>query len=352
NSTFHAAYHTLHEAADFMSQLATAFPDNFRVTNLGLSAEGREILGAVVSNRTDDPDQDRQKLTVVIVGTQHAREWIATSTALYLMEALLVDRSLRLLLNLYDFHIIPIPNPDGYVYTWEHDRFWYKNRQVLGRGIQCVGLDMNRDWGYKWKPEAKGGAQLDVDDKYDELSEHADIKASSKKTKTVKKSKKTKPPIDPCSHWYPGNRPFESPEVNNLANYVQAIQTEVVSFIDLRSFGQMVSSPYSYSCKRLPKDAEDQLEAALGAAKAIKSIHGAQYTTGTLCETLYRAPGNVLDWMYARQGIKYSYSVHLRDTGTYAFLIPPEWILPVGEEISAMISYIASFITKQRNLPL
>lgn len=31
---------------------------------------------------------------------------------------------------------------------------------------------------------------------------------------------------------------------------------------------------------------------------------------------LYRAPGNVLDWMYKRAGIKYSYVLHLRDTGT------------------------------------
>jgi Zinc carboxypeptidase len=31
---------------------------------------------------------------------------------------------------------------------------------------------------------------------------------------------------------------------------------------------------------------------------------------------LYRAPGNIVDWMYKRAGIKYSYVVHLRDTGT------------------------------------
>lgn len=31
---------------------------------------------------------------------------------------------------------------------------------------------------------------------------------------------------------------------------------------------------------------------------------------------LYRAPGNIVDWMYKGGGIKYSYAVHLRDTGT------------------------------------
>jgi len=30
----------------------------------------------------------------------------------------------------------------------------------------------------------------------------------------------------------------------------------------------------------------------------------------------HSAPGNVVDWMYARAGIKYSYAAHLRDTGT------------------------------------
>jgi len=99
-----------------------------------------------------------------------------------------------------------------------------------------------------------------------------------------------------------------------------------------------VSSPYSFSCKRVPKDAEDQLEAASGAASATARVHAVPYSVGSLCSQLYRyespiphhveafhridslrsssAPGNAVDWMYQRRGIKYSYTVHLRDTGT------------------------------------
>jgi hypothetical protein len=38
-----------------------------------------------------------------------------------------------------------------------------------------------------------------------------------------------------------------------------------------------VSSPYSYSCKRVPKDAEDQIEAGLGAARALMEVHGTEF---------------------------------------------------------------------------
>ncbi len=33
-----------------------------------------------------------------------------------------------------------------------------------------------------------------------------------------------------------------------------------------------------------------------------------------------RAPGNIVDYMYAKAGIKFSYAVHLRDTGTVRFV--------------------------------
>lgn len=43
---------------------------------------------------------------------------------------------------------------------------------------------------------------------------------------------------DPCSPWYPGHRPFESPEVNNIANFITTLPS-LKAYVDLRSYGQM-----------------------------------------------------------------------------------------------------------------
>jgi hypothetical protein len=129
------------------------------------------------------PLRDSEKLGFVIIGAQHAREvrhnthlptqpqtsptrkqWVATSTAIYLAHSLLVNQtapnSLHKLLDHFvnfsissfrlcpdtgqDFHFVPVPNADGYAYTWQTDRYWYKNRQVVGPYTRCIGLDMNR----------------------------------------------------------------------------------------------------------------------------------------------------------------------------------------------------------------
>ena len=61
------------------------------------------------------------------------------------------------------------------------------------------------------------------------------------KTDLVKNKNKPSPPTDPCMHWYPGHRPFEAPEVNNIANYVTTLPA-LGAYIDLRSYGQMRAS--------------------------------------------------------------------------------------------------------------
>ena len=73
-------------------------------------------------------------------------------------------------------------------------------------------------------------------------------KKKGKKGRKGKKPKKPRPvPADPCSHWFPGHRPFEAPEVNNIANYITQLPNLHV-FLDLRSYGQMcecLSLPFS-----------------------------------------------------------------------------------------------------------
>ncbi|KAG6865072.1 hypothetical protein C0991_005301 [Blastosporella zonata] len=338
NTTFHDEYHPLFEINNFIQELARLNPGLVSVKDLGHSGMGREMKSIVISSTQGESIEghvgkrrkhkhfdDDLKLAFVIVGAQHAREWIATATSLYLAHALVSNssepHSLSHLLDVFDFYIIPTPNPDGYEFTWENDRFWYKNRQQMSPKSTCVGLDMNRNWGYKWKPRSE------------EMIPNTN-------------TKKPSGPVDPCSHWYPGHRPFEAPETNNIANMVITIPN-LAAFLDLRSYGQMLSSPFSYSCRAIPKDAEDQLEAGLGAARAMSLVHGTSVTTGSLCSMLYRAPGNIVDWMYKRAGIKYSYALHLRDTGTYGFVLPARWIRPVGEETTGMLGYLSQFIAKK-----
>ena len=91
--------------------------------------------------------------------------------------------------------------------------------------------------------------------------------------------------------------------MNNIANYITTLPN-LRAHIDLRSYGQMsesigfwcanrrcglglvVSSPFSFSCKRTPKDAEDQLEAALGASQALKAAHGTHFTVSWFIPSL------------------------------------------------------------------
>lgn len=44
-----------------------------------------------------------------------------------------------------------------------------------------------------------------------------------------------------------------------------------------------------------------------------------------------QASGGTIDWTY-NQGIKYSYTFELRDTGRYGFILPASQILPTAKE--------------------
>lgn len=47
--------------------------------------------------------------------------------------------------------------------------------------------------------------------------------------------------------------------------------------------------------------------------------------------------------------IKYSYTIELRDTGKYGFILPPSEIIPTGKEAFVAVSALANEIGSKNN---
>ncbi|KAM0789382.1 hypothetical protein ACM66B_000211 [Microbotryomycetes sp. NB124-2] len=337
DDSIHDHYHPYTAINQILREMEQQYPAFAKVVSLGHSSEGREILGLKVTNMTQwsadldigsfgvvdadgahsykrkkQPKKPKRKSGFVVIGGQHAREWIAPATSLYLMHDLLLTTTSpnpSPLLNSLEFTFVPVSNPDGYEYTWapEGDRLWRKNRQPVGD--DCFGIDLNKNWAYKW-------------------------------------SSGNRP--NPCSDAHPGSKPFQAPELKAIRDFLLNEGNNVHAFVDLHSFGQMIMYPFSYSCDKSSPDEENHFEAVIGAAKALRAVHGKTFETGSVCEVSLTAPGDSIDWTYASAKIRWSFAVELRGS-VWAFLLPPDQIRPSGEEMSAALQSLANYVVQKED---
>lgn len=66
---------------------------------------------------------------------------------------------------------------------------------------------------------------------------------------------------------------------------------------------------------------------------------------GSSSGLLYPASGGSDDWAKS-QGIKYTYTIELSDTGRYGFVLPTSFIEPVARESLAGLRVLAAQVTK------
>lgn len=329
--------------------------DRVEVFEVGVSVEGRSIWGVrihsgrVVKQRTDsdgrlsverqeESEEEAAPKRILINGVQHAREWISGAVAMYVADKLvsLVRSSTNAtegnnnaqpgnkidqeIVNLFNSNVevvvVPVVNPDGYVYTREV-RFWRKNRRVYNSlpgnasGKLCPGVDLNRNWGVDF-----GGPES-----------------------TTK--------ISTCSEIFIGEEAFSEPESAAMKRLIEN-NNNWKAHVDLHSFGQLILGPWGYTGEEPPRAKEIDGFGA-GIQKAIKDVNGEIYNFGRGDSgLLYLASGIAPDWSFSNGIMGATIELRPNSRTSEGFLLNSNEILPTAKEIFNSVHFLMRYANNSR----
>lgn len=116
--------------------------------------------------------------------------------------------------------------------------------------------------------------------------------------------------------------------------------------MSLHSYGQFISYPSTanstYGATQRSNDLRDMAEVAVNALRDFAST--GRYSIDSTNEMLSVSSGTSTDYAMHKAGIKYSYTIELRDTGTQGFLLSPSYIDITGLETFEMVKAMADFL--------
>ena len=153
---------------------AQAHPDLTKVVSIGKTVKGQDILALKLS-RGARKTEDGSRPATLYMSNQHAREWITPEMTRRLMHHYLdgygKDARITRIVDTTELWFVLSANPDGYDYTHADpaNRQWRKNLRDNdgdGRFGSGDGVDLNRNFAYKWGYDNEGSSPDPADETF------------------------------------------------------------------------------------------------------------------------------------------------------------------------------------------
>ncbi|XP_017066714.1 carboxypeptidase B-like [Drosophila eugracilis] len=287
-------YPTYNEVLEYLNQLALTYSDRVTLKDVGRSYEGRSLTVAMITNGDGRPG----KRVIFLDAALHSREWMTPITALYVIQKLVVEfEDNSDLLRDFDWHIMPLANPDGYEYSRNMNRYWRNTRTPNGRG--CIGTNLNRNFEVGWGvgfPELR----------------------------------------DPCDENYAGSAPFSEVEARTVRDIMHSLveSNRAAMYLSLHTANRSVFYPWVYDTAPVPNKEEHDEIAKFVSRKILES-------TGTVIKPRQASQyagafgGTSMDYAY-HAGFPLSFVFEMSGTGRngmeYKFFPPVSEIRYLADE--------------------
>jgi murein tripeptide amidase MpaA len=286
-------YKSLDNFYSKMNEFVSNYPNLAFKTTTGESIGGQPIEMLVITGQ----GYPFSKPVIIYLGCQHAREWISPMTVMYITENLLAQYEtsprIKNIMDKVTFFIVPMMNPDGYLYSWSGGRNWRKNRNTTFEP-NCPGVDLNRNWDNHW---GEVGADHN-------------------------------PCIDGTNNVYCGEATFSEYELQGVRDIALGFKDNIQVFIDFHSYSQLILSPWSYT-NDPPPNSELFKELGDVIAEAIFSVHGEIYTF----QSPYACSGVAKDWAFDKlDALSWTIELRPKSSEEGGFELPQDQIIPTVEE--------------------
>ncbi|XP_070135470.1 carboxypeptidase B1-like [Drosophila bipectinata] len=288
--TYHTNdYYTHEEIQDYLDGLARSYGNRVELKEVGKSYENRTLRTITISNGDGRPGKN----VIFMDAGIHAREWLTHTTALNIINELVVNyEHNKDLLEDYEWIILPLVNPDGYTYSrsanWR--KKWRKNRKPSTNG--CIGTDLNRNFEAGW-------GTGDASD-------------------------------DPCNFYtYRGEAPFSEPEAQAIQKVLLELSTSKRGklYVTIHSAAGEILYPWS-NVKENGHNYREHLKIAKRAIQAMRKTKRPSKYISRPGSDMYVAGGVSSDYAY-NLGFPLSFTWELpKENENYEFLFyPPKHLI-------------------------